>query len=265
MIEPSLIITKLGEVAPTLIKLTLIGLLGFIGSRLLERVVSTMTAKLGLAAAIERLGFEKLWGMAFAQRTPAEVLGRLVRYLGYMFTVMALAQIAQIDALSKLVSKCIALLPTLAVTTLMALAGFWLAGLVRGLIEAVASKKRELESPKLIAQASYYLILLLTISTCASQLGLKVGLIQTLIIITIACVAAAGALALTLGAYPIIEELVARYYVLRSFAQGDHISVGELQGTLIQFAPISAILKDEHTKHSIPYTTLLKGHVRRQR
>lgn len=265
MIEADLIIAKLGELAPTVIKLTIIALCGLIGSRLLNRVVSKATAKIGLAHAIERLGFEKLWNTTFSQKAPDYILGRLTRYLGYTLTLMALAQIAQIDELSRLIAKCIALLPTLAITALMALAGFWFAGLVRGLIEALASKKRALESPKLIAQGVYYLILLLTISTCASQLGLKVGLIQTLIIITIACVAAAGALALALGAYPIIEELIARYYVLRTFAQGDHISVGAIEGTIIQFAPISAILMDETTKHSVPYTTLLKGHISRKR
>lgn len=257
------LLTKLGAVAPTAIKLIIIALIGFIGTRLVSRALARVLDKLPLEASLERLGFASMWRSAFKERTPAQLIATIVRYLGYLLTLMAIAQIAQIEAVSIMIAKLLAMLPKLGTTALIGLAGVWLAGFVRDLLEGIVSKRRELESPKLIAQGGYYLVVMLTVSTCASQLDLKVELIQMLMLLTVGATIMAGALATILGAYPFIEQLISRYYVIRTFERGQTIQLNGLEGIIVQFAPINAIIKTPQGRLAIPYHQLLKGTIKR--
>ena len=263
MITPETVLAPLGQLAPGAIKLALLATLGLILGRLGGRLTTRAAQRLDLDGLIARQGLGGL-GQALTRGQPAaQVLGKLTRWLIYGLTVMALAQAAGVQALATLLERGIAALPNLVTVGALGVAGLWAAGLTRSVLERLVSERRELESPKLIAQAGYYGVISLTISTCASQLGLKVTLVQSLIVMATGGVLLGAALALALGGAFIVEETIARYYIARAFSQGEQLSVGPHQGVLTQLGPLHAILKTPEGYIALPYSVMMRADISR--
>jgi len=95
-------------------------------------------------------------------------------------------------------------------------------------------------------------------------LGLE--LLNQLILITFGGLAIGFALAFGLGGRDVMAGILSGYYVRQRFAAGDHITVGDMEGTVRDVGAVSTTVETEDGgvmhRHSVPNTLILREGVR---
>ena len=79
---------------------------------------------------------------------------------------------------------------------------------------------------------------------------------------TVAAGAGGAALGLALAARSTLRHVVARHYAERMFRAGDHVQVGEIDGVLEHFGPVTAWIRTDAGAVAVPVADLLAAPVR---
>ena len=230
---------------------------GLIASAVLRRLARWLTRRTGVEAMAESAGVSKMLYTIGAKRGLAELIGSLAWIAGLLVTFAAIADVLALPAVSALTALAVRFLPKLFAAGAVLLGGLWVAALVRRLLRRLAERDKDLESPDLVAQLAYYLIVVVTVTWAAEQADISTGIIDSLLKIVLGLALAALALAFGLGFRTAFESISARHYYERMLQPGDKIRVGDTEGVVLRFSAIAIIVQTELGERIIPCRTLL--------
>jgi hypothetical protein len=103
-----------------------------------------------------------------------------------------------------------------------------------------------------LGKIAQYLILLTAFVIAIDQVGIEVTLIINVLNIILASLLFGAAFAFALGAKTSVSNILATYYNRKSFKIGDHIKIGEIEGTIKKMEGTVVVIETESGQYIIP-------------
>jgi small-conductance mechanosensitive channel len=253
------------EMAPKVLAMLLVLVVGYIIARLVGKAVTTVCEKLGLHRAAERGGLVNSMQQVGIERTVPQIIGSIVFWLLMFVFLMAALNILGLTTVSAAVGKVVDYIPALLTATVMVVVGLMLANFLRGLV-ATGADRLGISYAAQLASGVYYMLVLMIAIAAFEQLNIEFGPLANLILIAFASVAVAFGLAVGLGGRDVVAGILSGYYVRQRMESGDRVTVAGFDGTVREVGPVATIIETEEDgmlqRHSIPNTKMLQEAVR---
>jgi small-conductance mechanosensitive channel len=167
------------------------------------------------------------------------------------------------DLLADVPAQVVRWLPRLGVTLVILWLGAIAAGLLRQLVQT-GLERIEVANASVLGQVVYWVVLGLAILMAADELGVRTGVLQTMLFILLVVVGLAAALAIGLGGRALAGNVIAGRYVEDRFTVGQQIEVDQFKGTIVEVGLASVTISDADGELvEIPHGFLLTRPVRR--
>ena len=112
--------------------------------------------------------------------------------------------------------------------------------------------KAGISNSNTLSKLTRYVILIIAIIIAIDQIGFDITFLTHLIYILLATLLIGAALAFGIGAKASVSNILASYYVNRSYKVGDTIRIGKHEGKIIKITSISILLKTALGEVNIP-------------
>jgi hypothetical protein len=256
---------QIGLLAPRLVAMVVVIVVGYIAARLVGRAITTLSEKIGLQTAADRSGLaESMQHMGIRRSVPA-IVGAIVFWLLMCVFVMAGFNILGLEKLSVAMGKLVDYIPNLLVATVVVVVGLLLASFLRGVV-ATSADRLGITYAGSLASAAYYALAVLTFIAAFNQMGLTFALFDNLIMIAFGGLALGFGLAFGLGGRDVMGGILAGYYLRQRLQSGDRVSVAGMEGLVREVGPVATILETDEAglrdRHTVPNVKMLNEAVR---
>ena len=198
--------------APKVLVMLVVVVVGYIVARLVGKIFTTLSEKLGLQVAAERSGLaESMQHMGIKRSVPA-IVGTIVFWLLMCVFITAAFNILELKELSAATGKLVNYIPNLLVATVVVVVGLLVASFLRGVV-ATSADRLGVSYAERLAAACYYALAILTFVMALKQLQLEFALLDQLIMIAFGGLALGFGLSFGLGGREVMGGILAGYYL----------------------------------------------------
>jgi hypothetical protein len=252
-------------VLPQIVAMVVVVVVGYIVATFVAKAITTLAEKLGLQTAADQSGLaDSMHHMGLQRNVPA-IIGTIVFWLLMCVFLMAGFNILGLEAVTTAMQEIVHYIPNLLVATVLIVVGLLVATFLRGVV-ATSADRVGLSYAEYLANGCYYVFALLTFIAAFKQLGVQFALLEQLILIAAGAVAVGFGLAFGLGGRDVMAGILAGYYIRQRLHAGDHITIGDMEGTVREVGPVATIVETEEdgllNRRSIPNTKMLNEAVR---
>jgi mechanosensitive ion channel-like protein len=252
-------------VAPQILAMLVVIVVGYIVARFVGKAVTTLAEKLGLQSAADQSGLaDSMHHMGMNRNVPA-IIGTIVFWLLMCVFLMAGFNILGLQAVSDAIQEIVHYIPHLLVATVLIVVGLLVATFLRGVV-ATSADRVGLSYAEYLANGCYYVFALLTFIAAFKQLGVQFDLLEQLILIAFGALAVGFGLAFGLGGRDVMAGILAGYYIRQRLHAGDHVTVGNMDGTVREVGPVATIIETDEdgllNRRSVPNTKMLNEAIR---
>jgi small-conductance mechanosensitive channel len=253
------------QLAPKLLAMIVVLVVGYIAARIVARIATVISQKLGLQTAAERSGLaDSMQHMGIKRNVPG-IVGTIVFWLLMCVFIMAAFNILDMPDVSAAMSGVVSFIPKLLVATIVVVVGLLVASFLRGVV-ATSADRVGLTYAEHLANAFYYVLVLVTFHAALTHLGMNLQLLEHMLLIAFGALAVGFALAFGFGGRDVIGGILAGYYIRQRLQAGDRVSVGSLEGTVRDVGPVATVIETDEdgyiNRRSIPNTKMLNEAVR---
>ena len=253
------------SLAPKVIAVALVLVLGYILSRLAARLIVALCEKVGLQRAAERGGLVDSMSHVGIHRSVPSILGLIVFWMLMCLFLMACFNILELETFSNAMQRVVNYVPNLLRAAAVIVVGLLVASLLRGVIAASADRVG-ISYAQYLASGCYWVLVLMTFSAAFDQLDIKFELLNYAILIVFTALGIAFGLAVGLGGRDVVAGILSGYYLRQRVQAGDHVSIDGLEGTVREVGPVATIVETEENglmnRRSIPNIKMLNEAVR---
>jgi len=252
-------------VAPQIVAMVVVLILGYVVSKFVAKAIATLSEKLGLQTAADQSGLaDSMHHMGLQRNVPA-IIGTIVFWLLMSVFLMAAFNILGLQTVSDAMQEIVHYIPRLLVATVLVVVGLLVATFLRGVV-ATSADRVGLSYAEHLANGCYYVFAVLTFIAAFKQLGVQFDLLENLILIGFGALAVGFGLAFGLGGRDVMAGILSGYYIRQRLHAGDHVQIGELEGTVREVGPVATIIETEEdgllNRRSVPNTKMLNEAVR---
>jgi small-conductance mechanosensitive channel len=115
-----------------------------------------------------------------------------------------------------------------------------------------ATFKSGISDPQTLGKVARYIILVISIIIAINQIGIDISFLTHILYILLAVLLLGAALAFGLGAKTSVSNILASYYISRTYSEGNFIRIGEHEGRIIKITSTSVFLETESGQVIIP-------------
>jgi small-conductance mechanosensitive channel len=238
---------------------------GYFVAKVLDRAVAALCHSIGLHTAAERSGLVASMRQVGITRGVPEIIGRIVFWLLMCIFLSAAFNVLGLKEISTFVDGIVAYVPKLLMAMAIVVVGLLVATFFRGVV-ATSADRVGLTYAEYLANGCYYALALMTFLAAFQQLEIKFVLFEQLIVIAFAGVALGFGLALGLGGRDVMGGILAGYYTRQRLQNGDHVTVGQLEGVVRDVGPVSTTIETVEDglvhRHSVPNVKMINEAVR---
>lgn len=112
--------------------------------------------------------------------------------------------------------------------------------------------KSGLYSSTLMGKVVKYIIMVIAIIIAIDQIGIDISFLTTLTYILLASLLLGAAMAFAMGAKVSVSNILASYYIARTYSEGNLIRIGEHEGRIIKITSTSVYLESDSGQVIIP-------------
>ena len=251
--------------APKMVAMVAVLVVGYVLARWFGSLVAMVSDKIGLQTAAEKSGLAKSMHDVGIRRPVPGIVGGIVFWLLMCVFVMAAFNILGLQSVSDAMGEVVNYIPRLLVATVVVVVGLLAATFIRGVV-ATSADRVGLSYAEYLAGGCYWVLSILTFIAAFNQLGIQFALLEKLILIGSAGLAAGFALAFGLGGRDVMAGILSGYYVRQRLQAGDTVSVAGFQGTVREVGPVATIIETRDnglvSRHSVPNSKMLQEAVR---
>ena len=251
--------------APKMVAMVVVLVVGYVLARWVGSFIAVVSAKFGLQTAAEKSGLAKSMHDVGIRRPLPAIVGGIVFWLLMCVFVMAAFNILGLDSVSAAMGEVVNYIPRLLVATVVVVIGLLAATFLRGVV-ATSADRVGLTYAEYLAGGCYWVLSLLTFIAAFNQLGIQFALLEKLILIGSAGLAAGFALAFGLGGRDVMSGILSGYYVRQRLQAGDTVSVAGFEGTVREVGPVATVIETRENgiihRHSVPNARMLQEAVR---
>jgi small-conductance mechanosensitive channel len=257
--------TQVILLAPKMVAMVSVLVIGYVLARWFGGLIAVVTEKVGLQTAAEKSGLAKSMHDVGIRRPVPAIVGGIVFWLLMSVFLMAAFNILGLQSVSNAMGEVVNYIPRLLVATVVVVIGLLAATFLRGVV-ATSADRVGLSYAEYLAGGCYWVLSILTFIAAFNQLGIQFALLEKLILIGSAGLAAGFALAFGLGGRDVMAGILAGYYVRQRIQAGDQVSVAGFEGTVREVGPVATIVETREnglvSRHSIPNSRMLQEAVR---
>jgi small-conductance mechanosensitive channel len=257
--------TQVILLAPKMVAMVAVLVIGYVLARWFGSLIAVVTEKIGLQTAAEKSGLAKSMHDVGIRRAVPAIVGGIVFWLLMSVFLMAAFNILGLQSVSNAMGEVVNYIPRLLVATVVVVIGLLAATFLRGVV-ATSADRVGLSYAEYLAGGCYWVLSILTFIAAFNQLGIQFALLEKLILIGSAGLAAGFALAFGLGGRDVMAGILAGYYVRQRLQAGDQVSVAGFEGTVREVGPVATIVETKEnglvSRHSIPNSRMLQEAVR---
>jgi small-conductance mechanosensitive channel len=257
--------TQVILLAPKMVAMVAVLVIGYVLARWFGSLIAVVTEKIGLQTAAEKSGLAKSMHDVGIRRAVPAIVGGIVFWLLMSVFLMAAFNILGLQSVSNAMGEVVNYIPRLLVATVVVVIGLLAATFLRGVV-ATSADRVGLSYAEYLAGGCYWVLSILTFIAAFNQLGIQFALLEKLILIGSAGLAAGFALAFGLGGRDVMAGILAGYYVRQRIQAGDQVSVAGFEGTVREVGPVATIVETREnglvSRHSIPNSRMLQEAVR---
>lgn len=251
--------------APKMVAMVVVLVAGYAVARWIGSFVGMIADKIGLQAAAEKSGLARSMNDVGIKRPLPVIVGGIVFWLFMSVFVMAAFSILGLESVSLAMREVVNYIPKVLVATVVVVVGLLAATFVRGVV-ATSADRVGLSYAEYLAAGCYWVLSILTFIAAFNQLGIQFALLEKLILIGSAGMAAGFALAFGLGGRDVMSGILSGYYVRQRLQAGDRVSVAGFEGTVREVGPVATIIETHSdgvvSRHSVPNSRMLQEAVR---
>src|SRR5687767_1701126 len=230
------------SLAPNVLAMLVVLVAGYFVARIAGRVIAALSKKIGLETAAERSGLAGSMKQVGITQNVSWILGQIVFWLLMCVFLTAAFNILGLQTVSAAMEQIVAYIPKLLVAAVVVVVGLLVATFLRGVI-ATSADRVGLSYADHLANGCYWVLALMTFIAAFDQLGIDFALLKQLILIAFGALALGFGLAFGLGGRDVMAGILAGYYARQRFHAGDHIAVGNMEGTVHEVGPVATIIE----------------------
>ena len=257
--------TQVILLAPKMVAMVSVLVIGYVLARWFGGLIAVVAEKLGLQTAAEKSGLARSMHDVGIRRPVPAIVGGIVFWLLMSVFVMAAFSILGLESVSLAMKEVVNYIPKVLVATVVVVVGLLAATFVRGVV-ATSADRVGLSYAEYLAGGCYWVLSILTFIAAFNQLGIQFALLEKLILIGSAGLAAGFALAFGLGGRDVMSGILSGYYVRQRLQAGDSVSVAGIEGTIREVGPVATVIETREnglvSRHSVPNAKMLLEAVR---
>ncbi len=198
------------EFLPEILAALLVLIVGWIIAVLLGKLVRKLLSLTQVDKALDKVGFRQLRGETGLELSVARFVGDLVKWFLVIVSVLAAADILQLNEISGFLRSILLYFPNVVVAVVIVIIGVLVGNFVQKVVHG-AGRTAKLPSIPLIAAFARWSVIIFSVLAAWVQLQVAASLIQILFTGIVAMLAIAGGLAFGLGGKNYAEHLMNKF------------------------------------------------------
>jgi small-conductance mechanosensitive channel len=184
------------------------------------------------------------------ERMASQVVSRIVFWIVFLFFAALAGDVLGLAAASNWLGVLIGYLPSVLAAFLIVVAGLVLSNLARDALAAGFESAGM--SGRIPGRIGRYTILLLAAVVALDQMGIDSTLLILAVGIVLAAILGSAALAVGLGARTEAANVIALYYLSRSYSVGQTVRIGETEGRIAELRANGVVLETADGQVLVP-------------
>ena len=240
------------EYLPQLVGAILLLLLGWMIARLLRSLA------LRLMKGIDQ--FSSLMGVGGADtrkhvgESATLIIGNVVFWVVVLIFVTTATNLLGMSMFAGWLDRLVAHLPNILSGVLIICAGIVFGNLANQAVSTAASGM-PLRQRTILARSAQIFTLVTLILIGVDQIGVDITVVITIVSVATGAVLGGLAIAFSLGARPLVSNLIGARYLNADYRVGERIQVGAYEGTVLEISSVAVILDTEKGRVTIPAKT----------
>jgi len=226
---------------PALVTGLVLAIAGLLAAWVLERLIIAIMRRRPMKRLLERLRFPEWLGRVGVRRSADRFVGRVGFYVLLLLFLRTGAYTLGLAPVSEAIGTLLRYIPNLVAAVLIFLVGTVLARVAGTLVrQATSAAGNDVASTlsRLVQGLVLYAIGVMALS----QMGIDTEIVRVFSVILLASLGLAFSLAVGFGARAALANVMAGYYVRRSFDVGSEIVVDEGSGNIQRVTPSQTFL-----------------------
>ena len=253
------IIAELGKVAfqfkkstieflPNFLGAAAIFILGFLIAKLLRALTYRFFKNIGRIIPYEKIQ-SRLQPTRMEQS--ASVISNILYWIIIFFFITVATEAMGLPVVTMWFSGIASYLPKIFAAVIIGIFGIVGGVIVRDLITS-ATLSAGITYGNVLGKIAQYAILLTTILIAIDQIGIDISFLMDIIMILIAAMLLGAAIAFGLGARTSVSNILASYYLQKTYKAGHRVKIGDMEGEIIQITPTAVILETSYGQVHVP-------------
>jgi hypothetical protein len=210
--------------------------------RLLAAGLAVLTRHTGVGRAVERTAL----GPGFVT-----LLSRVIYWIILTLFIAAAVERMELAIAATLVSALAAFLPRVLVALVIVFGAVIAGHLVRQAVDR-AAMATGLAQAGLLARAAQAALVFLGVVTAADELGIQSTLLTVVVATVVGSVLGGATLAFGLGSRVAVSNIIAMYYLLKTYRVGQVIRIGEVEGEIVEVTPTGVFIASPDGRVLVP-------------
>jgi len=241
---------NLRELLPNILAATALVLVGFLLGRLLRSWSRRLTR-----GAVERLSRSEAVHGALERTnmfsTVPNIVGAFVFWLVFLFFAATALESLGLPVVTDSLNRFVYYLPNVLAATLIVAAGMVVGTLARGLV-ATAATSGGVAFASALGRITYTAILLVAVVIALDEMGVDSSALIVVLTVTSGSVLVGLGLAFGLGAHTAVSNIIASQYFARTYAIGQTVRIGDIEGEITETTPTSVVIRTEAGRVMVP-------------
>jgi small-conductance mechanosensitive channel len=236
------------ELLPNLLGAVAVFLVGFLAAFLLRALMRRFLKRIG-----SLIPHKKIQSRLHSANMegPASVISNIFYWIVIFFFLATATEILGLPVVTTWLSGIAGYLPKILVAVFIGLAGFIGGGLLRDVVATTATSAGIMYGD-ILGRLAQYAILLMTLLIGIEQVGINITFLTNAIIVLIAAMLFGAALAFGLGARTSVSNILASFYLQKTYQAGNEVKIGGVEGLIVQITPVAVILETSQGQVYLP-------------
>ena len=232
---------------PTLATALMLLIIGWLIARVMRAIVLRIGS--GIGRVLQRTGAAQHLHVVRLPWPLAVICANILYWLVLVIFIAAAASLLRLPGVAVWVDQAVAVLPKVFAAALIVLLGYVCAAFVR---EFVSGTARQGGRAGALGQGFFVAVLAIAAVVAADQLGVDVGLLQDIIAIAVAAMFGGIAFAFGLGAGSSVDNIIAGYYLRKTYRVGQRVKLGDCDGVILEISPTSVMIDTREGRAQVP-------------
>ena len=202
-----------------------------------------------LLAGLDRFvpGLRRLAGGADLQQSAGRTVGRVLFWMVLLFFITAATEVMGLPVVSVWLSGIVLYLPRLLAAVLILFAGLLGGHFLRDLITSTG-----ITYARALGRLAQVSVLVVSALIAVDQAGLNVDFITNVLLLVLGSGLLGTALTFALGARTTVANILASYYLQKTYRIGHRVRIGEFKGEIVDMTATSVLLETKEGRVSVP-------------